>query len=262
MKSSHNSGSGNREERNALPRLVVMSQYEKVVSDLSERECRKLCRRIIRGLTRVNGGGLSGEDSGLRNVWDEICVQVQDQKSTSWSAYLDVMESLAAREVSALGAIEKQAIWLQTGEGGEWTIENEEQDAVCPDDLEIAEYVSDNYVLAAAADWTNSRIEKYLEREYDGEQDSPYASEVASTSVIEAPNPGSVPVSSGRSSKTERPGRTLPRWKQPCPSIEEMTPTQEEWDRAMAARDAELAAKAPRDKDGNLVLVVMPPNDL
>jgi len=39
-------------------------------------------------------------------------------------------------------------------------------------------------------------------------------------------------------------------------------PTQEEWDDAMKARDAELLAKAPRDKDGNLVMVVMPPNDL
>jgi len=39
-------------------------------------------------------------------------------------------------------------------------------------------------------------------------------------------------------------------------------PTQEEWDDAMEARDAELLAKAPRDKDGNIVPVEMPPNDL
>ena len=39
-------------------------------------------------------------------------------------------------------------------------------------------------------------------------------------------------------------------------------PTQEEWDAAMKARDEDLSAKAPRDKDGKPVLTTFSPNEL
>lgn len=69
------------------------------------------------------------------------------------------------REVEHLNIATKQAIWLQTEEGIDWenTIEeDEEQDeiAYCEDD--IIEYILSEYVLSAAEDWTNKRIEKYI----------------------------------------------------------------------------------------------------
>jgi hypothetical protein len=34
-------------------------------------------------------------------------------------------------------------------------------------DEDIAQYILNRFVLPAAADWTNRRIKKYLEREHD-----------------------------------------------------------------------------------------------
>jgi len=60
----------------------------------------------------------------------------------------------------------KQAIWLQTDEATEWT--PEDNDVVVPwSNEEIGQYILNGYVMKAAADWTNARIEKFKEREFD-----------------------------------------------------------------------------------------------
>ncbi|SLM44235.1 hypothetical protein NSND_61668 [Nitrospira sp. ND1] len=86
-----------------------------------------------------------------------------------WDAYLDTIESLILGELVGLDSATKQAIWLQTDDGTDWSVENEDQDGqdvpiVCED---IAKYILDGFVLLAATNWTNKRIEKYLERELE-----------------------------------------------------------------------------------------------
>lgn len=51
-----------------------------IVADLAEQVCKRITRSTIRGLQSMERG-LSPEDSGLENPWDEICVQVQCQES-------------------------------------------------------------------------------------------------------------------------------------------------------------------------------------
>jgi hypothetical protein len=145
---------------------MSMNYRDKIISDLAEAECKNFSRRIIQTLTKMTNGMQSGDDTPLKNIWDEICVQVQDEKSGMWDHYLDTIQSLILGEVVGLDAATKQAIWLQTEEGMDWQFENEDQEVqevsgVCED---IARYILDNFVLSAAADWSNKRIEKYLER--------------------------------------------------------------------------------------------------
>ncbi len=113
----------------------------------------------------------SGDDTPLKNVWDEVCVQMQQAESLMWDAYILTMKSIVAREVQILETPIKQAIWLQTDDGMQWEDDDEDDDehkrggtVDCPyNEDEITEYILSDFVLSAAASWTNKRITKYLE---------------------------------------------------------------------------------------------------
>lgn len=143
-----------------------MNYRDKIISDLAEAACNRLSRKVIRSLTRMTNGMQSGDDPPLKNVWDEICVQVQGQESVMWDVYSDTIQSRLLEEVTKLDTATKQAIWLQTDESIDWSVDNEDQEvpSVCED---IAQYIFDGFVLSAAGNWTNKRIEKYLERGFE-----------------------------------------------------------------------------------------------
>jgi hypothetical protein len=142
-----------------------MNPQDKILSDLARRACDKLSRSVVRTLTMMTDGMQSGDDTPLKNMWDEICVQVQGEQSGMWDDYEDTISSLILSKVAGLDSATQQAIWLQTDEGTDWSVDNEDQDGqeipiVCED---IAKYILDGFVLSVAANWTNRRIERYLE---------------------------------------------------------------------------------------------------
>jgi len=55
-----------------------------IVHDLAKQICRRLTGRTIAALQELNACMLSGDDSGLVNVWDEICAQIQYEESGTW----------------------------------------------------------------------------------------------------------------------------------------------------------------------------------
>jgi hypothetical protein len=59
----------------------------------------------------------SGDDTSLKNIWEEISVQVQDQQSVMWDAYMGTIHALILSKVAGLDAATKQTIWLQTEQG-------------------------------------------------------------------------------------------------------------------------------------------------
>jgi len=107
----------------------------------------------------MTDGMQSGEDTQLKNVWDEVCVQVQGHESVFWEeAYIPTIRNFIVQRLERENSHTKQAIWLQTDEGMEQS-DDEAVDAVVDEDV-IVDYILSSYVLSAAADWTNSRIEK------------------------------------------------------------------------------------------------------
>lgn len=143
-----------------------MDYRDSILHTISQAECSRISRKVIRRLQRMTEDMQSGADTPLKNIWDEICVQVQSQESVFWDAYLDLAQRIVWDEVSKLPPAVKQAIWLQTNEGADWEPDYDgggEAPPVCDDD--VLDYVLHDFVLTAAADWTNSRITKYLEAE-------------------------------------------------------------------------------------------------
>lgn len=63
---------------------------------------------------------LSGDDTPLRNVWEELCVQLQVDESFYWAAYEETIRLDIHARVEALATVTRMAIWLQTDEGSDW----------------------------------------------------------------------------------------------------------------------------------------------
>lgn len=110
---------------------------------------------------------LSGDDSGLKNVWDEICVQVQGDRSFYWDAYVDTVEQMLHHDVESLSTDVEMAIWFQSENGYLWDAGEDGQPETVFED--VIKHILHEYIYVEAARWKNERIEAFLERSSWGE---------------------------------------------------------------------------------------------
>jgi hypothetical protein len=103
-----------------------MTTSERLVRDLAIRAIDKTVRRTIRTLQKQTDGLQSGDDSGLVNLWGEVCVQMQFEKSFYWQTYEHVIESILPVHLDRLSPLELEAIWLQTDAGIDWLSDDPE----------------------------------------------------------------------------------------------------------------------------------------
>ncbi len=138
---------------------------DRIIAKVADKACKKICRKTIRYLQGLKDDCLqSGDDTPLENIWDEVCVQIQGEMSNFWECiYLEEIRRVIFWEVADLEEEVKQAIWFQTTSGFYWDEDDEEEDGLLFDDDEIIEYIINDYLLREAGNWTNKRIEKYLE---------------------------------------------------------------------------------------------------
>jgi hypothetical protein len=147
---------------------LVTDYRDPIIKEIAESTAKAISRKVILALQKMKDEMQSGDDTPLGNVWDEVCVQVQGEEFVFWDAYLDTIDSLLLDQVGKLSTALRKAIWLQTQNGTEWAdhkesgelTRNEPQNCFYYDD-DIVGYIRDTYLLSAAADWTNRRIEKY-----------------------------------------------------------------------------------------------------
>jgi hypothetical protein len=92
---------------------------------------RRIVDRAV-GHLRSMGAQLSGDDAGLKNVWEEFCVQVQGEESFFWDEYIQTVEDVLAGALKGARPLESTAIWLQTDEGRDWLSENDQGNAAPP----------------------------------------------------------------------------------------------------------------------------------
>jgi hypothetical protein len=151
---------------NERPRELSESSIVRAVADAA---AERLAKRAIKQLQQMRHT-LSGDDSELKTVWDEICAQAQGEESYFWDAYEDSMQSAVASLLDQLPMHEREAIWLQSDEGWEWQSRQEAGDArsnasvypMCDDD--VAKYVAQEHVMRHAGRWSNPRIRAFLDR--------------------------------------------------------------------------------------------------
>ena len=142
-----------------------MDYRNKLISDIAARQCKRIAAKTIRFLKSETNGMQYGDDSGLKNLWDEVCIQVKGEESFLWEVYLEAIESIIRGMTESLDATMRICIWLQTQNGMEWDCEVEPGND-CPfDETDITQHILNEYVLCEANKFKNRRIEKFLERE-------------------------------------------------------------------------------------------------
>lgn len=108
---------------------------------------------------------LSG-DSGLQNVWEEICVQVQAEYSIFWeSVHLPMLNNLLEEAFEELPTVLKEILsYVKAFE------EVQQDGTIAINTPDVVEELR-NLLLAKADDFTNSRIEHYLQHDWDMDDD-------------------------------------------------------------------------------------------
>jgi hypothetical protein len=131
----------------------------------------KLIKDAIQRLEAMNSQELLSGDSGLKNVWEEICVQVQGERSFFWEAYVETMEGLLGGYVEMLDANARLALWTLTESGQDYLEEHQADDEdgldISVDIDEIVAMLMDG-LLSAAANYESRSIRRFLQRHEEG----------------------------------------------------------------------------------------------
>ena len=144
-----------------------MKIKDKILSEYADEIGEKISRRTVFALQKITDT-LSGDDSVLINAWDEICAQIQSQKSIFWDTYDETTRQIVSSFISELKNHEKSALWFQTDEGLDWLYNQEENSEGCLPpiyDEDIVDYIVQEYIYNKAADWSNKRIQAFFERD-------------------------------------------------------------------------------------------------
>ena len=152
---------GDQEERH--DRTKPFSRDE-IVTRVAKVACERICQRLIRAYRRMQPH-LCGDDSPLANLWEDICVQEQQQeRSNFWEgAYEASLLGFLEGEVDELDEATRWAIWRQTDAGIDWN----EDDGEPPEKWssgELGRFILEHYVLPAAEVYSNARIRRFIER--------------------------------------------------------------------------------------------------
>lgn len=142
-----------------------------IVQDLGESVFERVKKAVIQTLDSMEGG-LSGEDSGLSSLWEELCVQLQHEQSIFWDMYERTVCETVEGEVAQLPPFEREALWLLTDEGQSWECDDEENRATYPIFIsDIVQHMVENGIYEEAQSSTSPNVLRYLRRKFsdDGE---------------------------------------------------------------------------------------------
>ena len=140
-----------------------MKSEHDVLRKFADEIAERITRKTISDLQGIKES-LSGDDSGLENCWDEICVQFQSEASICWDVYEEVIHVSVMAHLEDLKEHEKIALWFQTDEGWDWLYDNPDEKNESPPvfNEDIKQYIVQEYVYQEAGNWSNKRIRGFL----------------------------------------------------------------------------------------------------
>ncbi len=111
------------------------------------KQLKQIINRTIKDLKQINVT-LSGDDSGLTTIWDEVCAQVRSDNSFYWDGYIDTINKVIQSHMQVLPVEENS-------EEKEYY-----DDCDFQTDYLLKEIRSE--VLTRAQTYHNSRVNRYL----------------------------------------------------------------------------------------------------
>ena len=132
-----------------------------IVTALADDVTSAISEQVISALDKHDT--MTGDDSGLSNVWEEVCVQIQGEHSNFWSAYDDMVYAYVHDALAKRPVYQQIAVWLQTPAGiDEYYDDERDPDEVLAYDTGAAANSVVSHIYAAASDYSNEAIEEYL----------------------------------------------------------------------------------------------------
>lgn len=147
---------------------------QQIVDAWAARLGREMVSEVI-GILEGMDATLSG-DSGLENVWEEVCAQARRGESFDWPLYEEAIVELLGAGVEALDQEAQLALWAVTDEGWDYLYDHHaDEDGASDVPLDVGDIVSKlkQEVLAAAAEYESPSLYRYIwgkeQSQYDDE---------------------------------------------------------------------------------------------
>ena len=150
-----------------------MDLEEKIALNIARNLSDDLCKKITSKTVRWMQGFPTTLDMGyLKNLWDDVCYQVQKEESFYWSHYDDMVTSNIVSLLEELEEYKLTAIWLQTNDT-DYQLSELESDGLLTDIRyktlntscfidDIAKYITGEYIYQQAESWRNDRLRQAL----------------------------------------------------------------------------------------------------
>ena len=101
-----------------------MTAEQAVVAAYAGLLAKQIIPAVIADLQALTENLQSGDDSGLTNIWEELCVQVQGEESVDFELYVDIVDDAIEASLKKIGKSEVLALWLSTEEGWDWACDH------------------------------------------------------------------------------------------------------------------------------------------
>lgn len=154
-----------------------------IICEYADKECNRICHTAIKHLQAlgIDYIGTLNDDQCCENVWNVLCVSMQDNPTSDVGLYENYGNDIIAKLVSPLPEYIKMAIWWKyTLHSDDYSSLDdsdciyEENDYIYKKNIinlkgfpyceaEIIHYIWTEYVLAVACDYTNQVIRRELE---------------------------------------------------------------------------------------------------
>ena len=141
-----------------------------VAIKLSDNLCKKIASKTIRWMQGCDTHLL--EIDGLKNLWDDVCYQMQKEESFYWSYYDDMVVANILSLLAEQEDYEVNSIWLQTNDVHYQLSELETNGKIIDSQYktmnvscyihDIARYIAGEYIYKQAEGWRNDRLRQLL----------------------------------------------------------------------------------------------------
>lgn len=123
-----------------------------------------IVEKTIKDLKKQRDTLMSGDDSKLKNFWEEYAVQLQDEESFYFDNYVDTVRNLIETKISEQPEVIQNLIDFSENENFDEDNEFENHQFSYDREFSINTILED--LDSAAINFENKRVRKYIERNY------------------------------------------------------------------------------------------------
>jgi len=139
-----------------------------LLSNLSSFHVSKIADSVIKELMELKKDLLlSGDDSGLKNTWEEICVQVQGEQSFYWDSYEGTINNFIEKVFDEQPEVVRKLIMYVAG----IDIEPEGTEDEPVYSWEAAINCINDEIMMNAGSFENRNVTRYLDQDFEEEDE-------------------------------------------------------------------------------------------